>query len=95
MVEVDFEKRSLGNRKFRVKLFGDDVELNLHKSEHFNPEQLMAHFLDVDEDGNRVIEDYTHRVRSQAKNYSPSSVCNVYSFFYNAGTCTTQCYVHS
>lgn len=65
LVEVELEKRSVDRRKFQVNLFGDDVVLNLERSKDFLPETLLVHFLDVDENGEEVVTDWSHRVSEE------------------------------
>ena len=60
---VDYVKRSEdGRRKFIISALGDNIELNLQNAAGLLPETLPVSVIDVDQDGNQIVEDWTHTV---------------------------------
>mgnify|MGYP001800614819 CR=1 FL=1 len=60
---VDYVKRSEdGSRKFIISALGDNIELNLQNTAGLLPQTLPVSVIDVDQDGNQIVEDWTHTV---------------------------------
>ena len=62
---VDYVKRSEdGRRKFIISALGDNIELNLQNAVGLLPQTLPVSVINVDQDGNQIVEDWTHTVSS-------------------------------
>ena len=62
VVEVESMKRSAGERKFKIDVSGEEIDLDLHKTEGLLPETLPVYVFGENEDGNLTVDDWTHNV---------------------------------
>jgi len=63
VTEVIGYKRSIeGEREFHIKFGNESVDLDLVSSDGLLPKTLSVNVLDVDDDGNLVIDDWVHTV---------------------------------
>ena len=51
-------------RKFIFSALGDNIELNLQNAVGLLPQTLPVSVINVDQDGNQIVEDWTHTVSS-------------------------------
>lgn len=69
VVEIDSLKRSEGERKFKVNAFGNEIDLDLLRTDGLLPDNLPVHVYGEDENGDVTVDDWTHSVSSQPSNY--------------------------
>lgn len=64
VVELPSLKRNEGERKYKMQAFGQEIDLDLHRTTGLLPETLPVHVFGEDAEGNPTIDDWTHSVRS-------------------------------
>ncbi|XP_067950621.1 A disintegrin and metalloproteinase with thrombospondin motifs like [Watersipora subatra] len=61
VVELPSLKREEGARRLQLRAFGQNIELDLRRTEDLLPTNLPVHVYGEDEDGNPTVDDWTHR----------------------------------